>query len=154
MRLIILNMMIWGMAASLIGDNVFAKDRVKTEDVLSENITYEKSQNNIRKNLKTKKDALINKKKFRKQIEEQADVSDSLKSKIPPAQPRPFVEGIDSDPNFSASPSKKGGSNVPPPPSLPPFAMSGNVPLPPPLITSIILVSLVIVIVYDASPAL
>ncbi len=132
MRLIILNMMIWGMATSLIGDNVFAKDFTRTKDVLPENLAYEKSQNNIRKNLKTKKDALVNKEKFRKQLEEQADVSDLLKSKIPSAPPRPFVEGIDSDQDISISSSKKGGSNVPPPPPPPPFAMSGNVPPPPP----------------------
>lgn len=123
MRLVILNMMILGMATSLIGKDVFAKDLVKTENVLPENPFYEKSKNNIRKNKKFDnnydgKEVLISK-QVRKRIEKQENTANSLKSKIPPAPPRPSVEGIDS------------GSKVPPPPP-PPFTTNGSVPPPPP----------------------
>ncbi|MBO4405132.1 MAG: hypothetical protein J5821_00195 [Alphaproteobacteria bacterium] len=123
MRLIILNMMILGMAASLIGKDVFAKDFVKTEDILSENPVYEKSQNNIRKNKKLDNNydgkGILKGKQVRERTEEHANVSTPSKPKIPPAPPRPSVEGVDS------------GSKVPPPPP-PPFAMNGSVPPPPP----------------------
>ena len=42
MRLIILNMMIWGMATNLIGDNVFAKD-CETVDICKERLILDES---------------------------------------------------------------------------------------------------------------
>lgn len=137
MRTVILNLIILGMATSVVDDNVFAKTYTERKKVTSKDFSYEKarlpqSSNNIRKKNTPRKsayqssDSNYKENKYNKQQQLNDDLSEEntydstyVKSEIPPAPPQPpFERNVLS-------------SNIPPAPPMPP-KLSGPTPPPPP----------------------